>query len=34
MANPDDHVVVYEIPIGGRVGPLIGSIVAGCLTAA
>jgi hypothetical protein len=28
----DDRVVVDEVPIGGHVGPSIGSIVAGCLT--
>jgi hypothetical protein len=33
-ANPDDWVVVDEVPIGGRVGLSIGSVVVGCLTAA
>jgi hypothetical protein len=33
-ANPDDRVVVDEVPIGDRVGPSIGSVVAGCLTTA
>jgi hypothetical protein len=33
-ANPDDRVVVDEVPIGGRVGPSIGSVVDGWLTAA
>jgi hypothetical protein len=33
-ANPNDRVVIDEVPIGGRVGPSIGSVVAGCLTAA
>jgi hypothetical protein len=33
-ANPDDQVVVNEVSIGGRVGLSIGSVVAGCLTAA
>jgi hypothetical protein len=33
-ANPDDRVVVDEVLIGGRVGPSIRSVVAGCLTAA
>jgi hypothetical protein len=28
-ANTDDRVVVDEVPIGGRVGPSIGSVVAG-----
>jgi hypothetical protein len=28
-ANPDDQVVIDEVPIGGRVGPSIGSVVAG-----
>jgi hypothetical protein len=28
-ANPDDRIVVDEVPIGGRVGPSIGSVVAG-----
>jgi hypothetical protein len=32
--NPDDRVVIDEVSIGGRVGPSIGSVVAGCLTAA
>jgi hypothetical protein len=32
-ANPDDQIVVNEEPISGRVGPSIGSVVAGCLTA-
>jgi hypothetical protein len=32
-ANPDDQVVVDDVPIVGRVGPSIGSVVAGCLTA-
>jgi hypothetical protein len=32
--NPDDRVVIDEVPIGGRVGPSIGFVVAGCLTAA
>jgi hypothetical protein len=32
-ANLNDQVVIDEVPIGGRVGPSIGSIVAGCLTA-
>jgi hypothetical protein len=32
--NPDDQVVVNEVPIGGHVGPSIGSVVAGCLTTA
>jgi hypothetical protein len=32
-ANPDDRVVIDEIPIGGRVGPSIGFVIAGCLTA-
>jgi hypothetical protein len=30
-ANPDDRVVVDKVPIGGRVGPSIRSVVAGCL---
>jgi hypothetical protein len=33
-ANPDDRVVVDEVPISGRVGPSIGYVIAGCLTAA
>jgi hypothetical protein len=33
-ANPDDRVVVDEVPIGGCVGPTIESVIAGCLTAA
>jgi hypothetical protein len=32
--NPDDRVVVDEVPIGGRIGPSIGFIVASCLTTA
>jgi hypothetical protein len=32
--NPDDRVVFDDVPIGGRVGSSIGSIVAGCLTVA
>jgi hypothetical protein len=27
-ANPDDRVVVDEVPIGGRIGPLISLFVA------
>jgi hypothetical protein len=34
MANPDDWVVIHEVSIGGRAGPSIRSVVAGCLTAA
>jgi hypothetical protein len=33
-ANPDDRVVVDGVPIGGRAGPSIEFVVAGCLTAA
>jgi hypothetical protein len=33
-ANPDDRVVIDEVPIGGHVGPSTGSVIAGCLTAA
>jgi hypothetical protein len=33
-ANPDDRVVLDEVMIVGRVGPSIGSVVAGCLTTA
>jgi hypothetical protein len=33
-ANPDDRVVIDGVPIGGRARPLIGFIVAGCLTVA
>jgi hypothetical protein len=32
-ANPDDRVVNDEVPISGPVGPSIGSVIAGCLTA-
>jgi hypothetical protein len=32
-ANPDDRVVVDEVPIVGRIGQSIGSVLAGCLTA-
>jgi hypothetical protein len=32
-ANPDDKVVVDEVPVGGHVGPSIKSVIAGCLTA-
>jgi hypothetical protein len=32
-ANPNDQVVVDEVSIGGRVGPSIGYVVAGCLIA-
>jgi hypothetical protein len=31
--NLDNRVVIDEVPIGGHVGPSIGSVVAGCLTA-
>jgi hypothetical protein len=31
-ANPDDRVVVDEVPISGRIRPSIGSVVAGWLT--
>jgi hypothetical protein len=31
-ANPDDRVVVDEVPIGGRVEPSIGYVITGCLT--
>jgi hypothetical protein len=34
MTNPDDRVVVDEVPSGDRVRPSIGSVVAGCLVAA
>jgi hypothetical protein len=30
-ANPDDRVVIDDVPIGGRVGPSIGSVIVGCL---
>jgi hypothetical protein len=30
MANPEDRVVIDGVPIGGRVGPSIGSVIAGC----
>jgi hypothetical protein len=33
-ANPDGRIVVDEVSIGGRVGPSIGFVVVGCLTAA
>jgi hypothetical protein len=33
-ANPDDRIVVDVVSIGGHVRPSIGSVVAGCLTAA
>jgi hypothetical protein len=33
-ANSDDRIVINRVPIGGRVGPSIGFIVASCLTAA
>jgi hypothetical protein len=33
-ANPDDRVVIDEVPIGGRVRPSVGSVIAGCLTVA
>jgi hypothetical protein len=33
-ANSDDWLVVDGVPIGGRVGPSIGFVIAGCLTAA
>jgi hypothetical protein len=33
-ANPEDRVVVDGVSISGRVGPSIGSVVAGCLTTA
>jgi hypothetical protein len=33
-ANLNDRVVIDEVPIGGRVGPSIGFVVASCLTAA
>jgi hypothetical protein len=33
-ANPDDRVVIDEIPIGGRVKPSIESAISGCPTAA
>jgi hypothetical protein len=33
-ANPDDWVVVDEVPIGGHVGASTGSVVTGCLTTA
>jgi hypothetical protein len=33
-ANPDDQVVVDGVPIGGRTGPSIEFIVAGCLMTA
>jgi hypothetical protein len=33
-ANPDDRVVVDEVPIGGRVRPSIGFVIAGWLTTA
>jgi hypothetical protein len=33
-ANPDDRVGVDEVLIGGRIGPSIGFVIAGCLTAA
>jgi hypothetical protein len=29
-ANPDDRVVIDGVPIDGRAGPSIGSVVAGC----
>jgi hypothetical protein len=32
-ANPKELVVINGVPIGGRVRPSIGSVVAGCLTA-
>jgi hypothetical protein len=32
--NPDDRVVIDRVLIGGRARPSIGSVVAGCLTAA
>jgi hypothetical protein len=32
-ANPNNRVVVDEVPISGHVGPSIGSVIAGCLTA-
>jgi hypothetical protein len=32
-ANPDDRVVIDEVPIVGCVGPSIRSVIAGCLTA-
>jgi hypothetical protein len=30
MANPEDRVVIDGVLIGGRVGPSIGSVIAGC----
>jgi hypothetical protein len=33
-ANPDNQVVVDGVPIGGRAGPSIKFVIAGCLTAA
>jgi hypothetical protein len=33
-ANPDDRVIVDEVPIGGRIEPSIGYGIAGCLAAA
>jgi hypothetical protein len=33
-ANPDDWVVIDEVPIDGHVRPSIGSVVPGCLIAA
>jgi hypothetical protein len=33
-ANPDDRVVIDEVPIGGHIRPSIGSVIDGCLTTA
>jgi hypothetical protein len=33
-ANPDDRVVIDGVPIGGRVGPSIGFVIASCLMTA
>jgi hypothetical protein len=34
VVDSDDWVVIDEVLIGGCVGPLIGYVVAGCLTVA